>query len=56
MSSLGQLVAGVFTEINNPINFISGNTSPVYKYAAFMSAIFQREVLTEACSAPTETL
>ncbi|TVU55629.1 MAG: PAS domain-containing sensor histidine kinase [Arthrospira sp. PLM2.Bin9] len=32
MSSLGQLVAGIAHEINNPVNFIFGNLGHGYKY------------------------
>jgi GAF domain-containing protein len=33
MSSLGQLVAGVAHEINNPVSFIHGNLTPLSDYA-----------------------
>jgi signal transduction histidine kinase len=32
MSSLGQMVAGIAHEINNPINFIQGNLTPLEEY------------------------
>ncbi|MEM9806820.1 MAG: ATP-binding protein [Cyanobacteria bacterium P01_D01_bin.56] len=33
MSGLGQLVAGVAHEINNPVNFIHGNLTPIKDYS-----------------------
>lgn len=33
MSSLGQLVAGIAHEINNPVNFICGNLTHIQEYA-----------------------
>jgi two-component system, NtrC family, sensor kinase len=32
MSSLGQLVAGIAHEINNPVNFIHGNVAHIHQY------------------------
>jgi len=34
MSSLGQLVAGIAHEINNPVSFIRGNVKPATEYAS----------------------
>ncbi len=41
MSSLGQLVAGVAHEINNPVNFVHGNLNHVQEYAGDLLHIIQ---------------
>jgi signal transduction histidine kinase len=46
MSSLGQLVAGVAHEINNPVNFIAGNVSYAAQYFELLTALLSAYEVT----------
>lgn len=50
MSGLGQMIAGVAHEINNPVSFIHGNLTPATRYIEDLLAHLQlhREKATEA--------
>ncbi|MBD2195814.1 MULTISPECIES: sensor histidine kinase [Calothrix] len=41
LSTLGELIAGIAHEMNNPINFISSNIPPLEEYIAGISAILK---------------
>lgn len=54
MSSLGQMVAGIAHEINNPINFIQGNLAPLKDY--FQDLLSLLETYQTEYPQPTETV
>ncbi|MEM8505741.1 MAG: ATP-binding protein [Cyanobacteria bacterium P01_D01_bin.1] len=54
MSSLGQMVAGIAHEINNPISFIQGNIAPLKDY--FQDLLNLLETYRSEYPHPTETV
>ncbi|MGD1805962.1 trifunctional serine/threonine-protein kinase/ATP-binding protein/sensor histidine kinase [Dapis sp. BLCC M126] len=54
MSSLGQMVAGIAHEINNPITFISGNITHARKY--FQDVLELLNLYQENLSVPSATI
>lgn len=54
MSSLGQLVAGVAHEINNPINFIYGNLTYASRYTTDLLRLLQ--LYQQQCPEPSDAI
>ncbi|MFK8182424.1 MAG: ATP-binding protein [Phormidesmis sp.] len=54
MSSLGQLVAGIAHEINNPINFIQGNVDHIKGYINDMTSLLR--LYQQEYAQPTPTI
>lgn len=54
MSGLGQLVAGIAHEINNPIGFIYGNLTPAKSYFETLAELV--ELYQDQCPEPTDKI
>ncbi|GAX40602.1 two-component sensor histidine kinase [Tolypothrix sp. NIES-4075] len=52
MSSLGQLVAGIAHEINNPANFIYGNIAPAHEYVQDLFSLISLYEKYYPCTIP----
>ncbi|MEL6632639.1 MAG: ATP-binding protein [Bacteroidota bacterium] len=56
MASLGQLTAGIAHEINNPINYIKGNISPLKRDFTDIKRLFQRIQQLKEKNSPQEAI